>query len=889
MFYDSITLDDDPAAIERFTGIDMLLNVPRWGGVVYDDDREIPATLQCKNYSGREIVAQLSGDIVDAEGHVWAKLPPRSLKLPAGDYVAEFAVGYPVPERKGRLYLRASATENGKAIGRTRRAVGLTANPSAIGQYDGPFGIQGIHSFRSSCMKNVGARCYNLWLNWPRSESEKGKIVWDTRLEKVLSDAVADPTALVMMTFREIPKWYQAGGEWNHCVPKDDQVLEDFARKAAAYYREKHNVNHWSYWEEPSGYLPWPRYLQLFKAAVRGYRAGNPQAKIVGLCAVSTEYPFVEWMFKNGAGQHMDIFGHHVYINGRPEDYGLVGKLNMVKGFMRKYNNGEVLPMWDTECGMYVAGLATGLVPLNRAQVEAYKEKGWYRRYYFADSDVANFTVRKMVLGYANGLTKYFFHKSLRSFDYTYTLTALAVSTLSHQLAGATFVKQLELPSKSTHGYVFARDGKCFCVLWTTRGSADTTLKLARPDFVLMDRFGNKERTVAGDGNLVHLTLSETPVYLFGIGPGIDRPPDGLSLECPENVTAPSFEMTIQALAGMQLKGRLSVWPPKGWTVKPRQLDWDSASVGTAKFEVTVPWGVLRGDHTITAILSDTSGRPLYSAQGEVALAIAVPCRRLGEPIKLDGDLGDWPTRIRALEVRSLDQVVMGRPAVEDTYTLSQQVARGSRFWKGVDDLSATVRTAWDDTHFYVGIDVRDKTLLNDFMKNPYQGDSIEMFLDTRRAGEGLGTAVYADGVHHLRFVPPVGGRKEGRQVGYFTRTADAKLRRRPEFIIRSGEMVYSDGEAHLKNRPVPAYAADNRFAYRVTDNGYAVEFTIPFTTFLNGRPEVGETFGFDLMFNDQDYPKEVRAVTLCWYGNGKNSTNPSVFGKLRLVSDTKQ
>ena len=137
---------------------------------------------------------------------------------------------------------------------------------------------------------------------------------------------------------------------------------------------------------------------------------------------------------------------------------------------------------------------------------------------------------------------------------------------------------------------------------------------------------------------------------------------------------------------------------------------------------------------------------------------IAAPCQRLGKPIKLDGSLADWPKRVRALEVRSLDQVVLGRPAVEDTYTLSQQIARGSRFWKGAEDLRATVRTAWDDAHLYVGVEVSDRTLLNDFLKNPYLGDSIEMFLDTRGAGGGLGAAVYGNGVYHLRFVPPVGG-----------------------------------------------------------------------------------------------------------------------------------
>ena len=880
--FDSITLDDDPDRIELYSGLDMMLRAPRHGAV-YEDDADIPVTARLQNFADRAAEVTLTGDVIDADGKVRGQAQPRVVAVPTGRGVVETLLKFPVPSRKGRLYARAAAREGGRVVAQARRAVAVTFNPAAVQAYDGPFGIQGIGSFRRSGMREIGARCYNLWMSWPKSETEPGKIVWDPRFEKMMAEAIDDPTALVQMTFREIPKWYQAGEGWNHCVPADDKTIEDFACKAARYYREKHNVSHWSYWEEPEGYLPWSRYLQLFKAAVRGYRSGNPDVKIVGLNGTSGAYPFVEWMFKHGAGQYMDIFGHHFYTNGRPEDYGLADKLSMVRRFMRDHNGGRILPMWDTECGMYSAGLGRGLVPLSPEQVRRYKELGWLQSYYHSDSDVASWTVRKMVLGYANGLVKFFFHKSLRSFDYTYTLTALAVATLCHELSGATFARQIDLGSRSTHGYVFARDAKHFGVFWTTRNTADVTLKLAGPRVVLMDRFGNRETRPAGAGNLVQLALTEEPVYLLGITPEIEPQPEAFAVRCPTPVTSASFDVVVEALAGTRLDGRLSLELPDGWSSRPESVPCDLSGGGRTTFAVTLPWGVLKGDEVVTAVLADPAGRRLHSAQSEAVLRVVVPCRQLDRALELDGELGDWPASVRPLRVDRVEQVVLGRPLVEDTYSFSQQIARGSRFWQGPDDLSATVHTAWDEAHFYVGVDVRDNALMNDFMRNPYRGDSIEMFLDTRSPDQGFGTPSYADGVFHLRFVPPVDQRKEGRQVGYFTRQEDPLLRRRPEFIIRSGETVYSEGEGHLHNRPIPGYAAANRFRYTRTDDGYSVEFAIPFAAFRNGRPQPGQVLGFDVMLNDQDHPKEARATALCWYGNGKNSVDPSVFGRLSL------
>ncbi len=884
VFYDAITLDDDPAAFEIFKGCDLQMRVPRPGCVVYDDDADIPAAVKFRNYTGRDLQASLSGNVVDDDRKVWGEITPVPVTIKAGDDVAEMSATYPVPPRKGRFYLQAFLKDGDKIIGQTRRPVAVTFNPESTAQFDSPFGIQGRRVSRIGGWKYIGARSYNLILSWPNSEPAPDKLEWDKELEQDIRLGVDNPGAFIMLNFGALPKWRQAGGDWNQAVPKNDKDLEDFGRQAAKYYRDAFKVNTWSYCEEPSAYFPWPRYLEMFQAAVTGLRAGNPDAKIVGLNAVTADFSFDEWMFQHGAGDFMDIYGHHFYVNGRPEDYGLVEKLDLLKGFMRQYNGGKILPMWDTECGMYVGGLGQGLIPLTSDQMRQYKARGWYADYYFADADVANYTVRKMVLGYANGLTKYFFHKSLRIFDDTCTLTALAVSALCHEMSGAVFVKPIEFPGDNLHGYVFARDGKHFAVLWTARDTADVTLKLEQPAYREMDRYGNRTARTAGAGNLVNLTLTEEPVYLLDISENIDRQPDALSLHCPDKVETPSFDVVMEALPGTDLAGIMTLKLPDGWTSQPETMVCDFSRSNRISMAVNVPWGLFKGDRIITANLNDQSGKRLFSAQGTVTLAIPAPCRRLVKPVGLDGNLDDWPDEFKTLAVDRLEQVVIGRPAIEDTQSLAHQIAQGSRFWKGADDFSASIKTAWDDDNLYIGIRVRDNALHNDFMRNPYKGDSIELFLDTRAAGQDLGKPVYADGVYHLRFVPPVGGAAEGRQVGYFQKHEDKLLKRRPEFIVKSDETVYSEGEAHLRDREIPAYAAGNRFVFTPAADGYNVELAIPFAVFQNGRPGVGETFGFDIMFNDQDYPQERAAVALCWHGDGKNSTTPSVFGRLRLA-----
>lgn len=67
--------------------------------------------------------------------------------------------------------------------------------------------------------------------------------------------------------------------------------------------------------------------------------------------------------------------------------------------------------------------------------------------------------------------------------------------------------------------------------------------------------------------------------------------------------------------------------------------------------------------------------------------------------------------------------------------------------WKGKQDLSASLRFAWDDQFLYVGADVRDDvhSQKNTQPENIWNGDSLQVSVDTGRAFDAAGAGGYAE------------------------------------------------------------------------------------------------------------------------------------------------
>jgi len=173
-------------------------------------------------------------------------------------------------------------------------------------------------------------------------------------------------------------------------------------------------------------------------------------------------------------------------------------------------------------------------------------------------------------------------------------------------------------------------------------------------------------------------------------------------------------------------------------------------------------------------------------------------------------------------------------------------------------DLSASFKALYDDTNFYLFVDIQDS--LVDLTFSDYQGDGIEVYFD-------------GDYSH--------GDRYDG--------INDNQIR------ITAGDIQLADINSSL---PIEG----TQFKVLRTAGGYAIEAAFPLSALqiypsadpapvldAGGNPIPGtgiapnNVIGFEMQINDDD--GGGRQTLMRWYSDDNNSyQNPGLFGQARLV-----
>jgi hypothetical protein len=214
-----------------------------------------------------------------------------------------------------------------------------------------------------------------------------------------------------------------------------------------------------------------------------------------------------------------------------------------------------------------------------------------------------------------------------------------------------------------------------------------------------------------------------------------------------------------------------------------------------------------------------------------VAGFIAVP--KAKGVIKLDGvlDETDW----KNAPVEKFDE--------ERQY---RSYGKDGPQWKGPADLSGTIRFLWDDTYFYVGVEVTDDIFFNDKMDAEiWAGDGLQFLIDPCRGlDESVGKYDYFMGVG-----------KKGPQV-WCGQTADAKA--------PSGEVK------------------DIILAYKRKDDGTGAityEVAFPWSRLAPFKPGAGGDLGLAMLLNENDGKGRTY---MTWFGS-PSAKNVEAVGDLIL------
>lgn len=300
--------------------------------------------------------------------------------------------------------------------------------------------------------------------SWAATEKERGKVDFGRFDRNATLFAKSDIQVLSM--YHNSPDWSRPLRPDNR-MPDDLMALYKYSRMAAAFFKGRFPA--FEYWNESdySGVDSVWDYAACLKAASLGYRAGNPDAKILngGFAIEAGDLPYHHVLMKNGAGYYFDILSLHSY--GAISRYPLF--LKKAFHFLEQYGCGDK-PVWYTETGCRAEG--RGAAPFNRHLKEHTLDQ---------ELIVAEFLVKQMISAQFCGAEHNFFFSlypcneeggakvwGLTRRD-TLAVKAgfVAFATLISELGNAELEGELkDLPPKFT-GYAYRQpDGSRTLVVW---------------------------------------------------------------------------------------------------------------------------------------------------------------------------------------------------------------------------------------------------------------------------------------------------------------------------------------------------------------------------------------------------------------------------------------
>lgn len=228
-----------------------------------------------------------------------------------------------------------------------------------------------------------------------------------------------------------------------------------------------------------------------------------------------------------------------------------------------------------------------------------------------------------------------------------------------------------------------------------------------------------------------------------------------------------------------------------------------------------------------------------YNESTAATVTISTPAPPAGVPI-VDGEVDELWNSIDPMPLEIL----------HENYINDQIFSQPDK-----NDLDAYFKAKWDDTDFYLLVEVVDNIIYTDHSSSA-QNDNVEIYFDldnSKNVADAWNSSAY-DGID------------------------DEQLR-----VVPGGSELASNKRG----------AQNVIFAQSTTENGYLFEFKFPWAGLTAGEftPEVGKVIGFDLLVGDNDndndaFPGKKDAI-LGW-GIPYNDAwfDPSLIGSIKLGAD---
>lgn len=252
-------------------------------------------------------------------------------------------------------------------------------------------------------------------------------------------------------------------------------------------------------------------YVQMLRAVYQAVKAVRPDITVVGGAAFYADLPWFSSVFQNGGLQYMDVVSDHPYtpLNVMsPEQAGIETQMRLLRNLIQFYNHGVAKPVWVTELGWPTT-------PLN-----------------VSERTQADYLVRGALLSLAAGVEKFFCYDFLndgpsrwngehnfgllrrpdQAGRYTPKPAYVAYAVLVRQLAHRSY-QGSEPIGDDLYSRRFTDN---MHILWSKHGNRDVTI--AGSGMMTVTTMTGHVQHYTPTTGLLHLTLSEDPIYVQGAG-----------------------------------------------------------------------------------------------------------------------------------------------------------------------------------------------------------------------------------------------------------------------------------------------------------------------------------------------------------------------------------
>ena len=478
-------------------------------------------------------------------------------------------------------------------------------------------------------------------------------------------------------------------------------------------------------------------YAKAVKAAAESLKAADPSVKISGPATCHTDVVWTSNALAAGAGEVLDIVTEHPYRD-KPEAPDYVKDIESMKAVVAK--TGRNLPVFASECGYTMPG-----APESDTVSDAVRDS------------VAN-SLRLQLLAYANGIGKYIhFASTLSTSGTAWSVFYIgnpennglsipnpylyAIRNMMERLDGAKPIGSCEL-GLAIRCYVFEREGKRVAAIWKCQDEGKTSsisFKAEGKPFQIFDIMGN-ELPLEGKGFDKSFDLGGSPIYLESdldfesisklLGKA-DISNVGSPFSVGMTVTGKSsFSIDVSNRTNKAISGSVKILDKNlvAGTQEQEFKDLAAGAKSSLKFESSSP---IDCKSKSLKVRSSLEGNEVF--QTDDFLLRSMLCSKAAKPIKIDGDLSDWP--------KNATRISLG---------YANAYKQAPELWGKEDEkLKANISCVWRDDGLYIAIEVEKPEFIcnaNSPMEL-WKCDSLQIAFDPLKNGKvaALGSACYDD------------------------------------------------------------------------------------------------------------------------------------------------